>query len=129
MEGTLRVLNELEAGGVISRYAIGGAMGAIFYIEPFLTYDLDIFVVLPQTPSGLITLAPIYAELKRRGCHEEAECIVIEGTPVQFLPAYNVLLEEALTEAQTMPYGETQTRVIRPEHLIAIMIQTGRLKL
>jgi hypothetical protein len=34
MEATLRVLNELEAEGVISRYAIGGAVGAIFYMEP-----------------------------------------------------------------------------------------------
>lgn len=42
MEATLRVLNELERNGVISRYAIGGAVGAIFYMEPFLTYDLDI---------------------------------------------------------------------------------------
>ena len=42
MEATLRVLNELERNGVISRYAIGGAVGAIFYTEPFLTYDLDI---------------------------------------------------------------------------------------
>jgi hypothetical protein len=41
MEATLKVLNELEREGVISRYAIGGAVGAIFYMEPFLTYDLE----------------------------------------------------------------------------------------
>jgi hypothetical protein len=128
MEATLQVLTELETTGIISRYAIGGAVGAIFYIEPFLTYDLDIFVVLPQTPSGLLTLEPIYNELKRRGYTTEAECILIEGVPVQFLPAYNPLLEEALAEAQRLPYGELQTRVIRPEHLVAIMVQTGRHK-
>jgi hypothetical protein len=27
---TIEVLNELERAGVLSRYAIGGAMGAIF---------------------------------------------------------------------------------------------------
>jgi hypothetical protein len=96
MEATLQVLTELETTGIISRYAIGGAVGAIFYIEPFLTYDLDIFVVLPQMPSGLLTLEPIYNELKRRGYPTEAECILIEGVPVQFLPTYNPLLEEAL---------------------------------
>lgn len=128
MEATLQILAELETIGIISRYAIGGAVGAIFYIEPFLTYDLDIFVVLPQTPSGLLTLAPIYNELKQRGYQTEAECILIEGVPVQFLPAYNPLLEEALAEAQLLPYGEFQTRVIRPEHLVAIMVQTGRHK-
>jgi len=31
---TIEVLNELEKAGVFSRYAIGGAIGAIFYTEP-----------------------------------------------------------------------------------------------
>ena len=126
MEATLKVLNELERDGVIARYAIGGAVGAIFYMEPFLTYDLDVFVLLPETGSGLLTLSPIYEELKRRGCSEEAECVLVEGMPVQFLPAYNLLLEEALTDARGTAYGETTTRVLRPEHLAAIMVQTGR---
>ena len=33
MKRTLEVLNELEQQGVFTRYAIGGAMGAIFYTE------------------------------------------------------------------------------------------------
>ena len=49
MKHTLQVLNGLERDGVLSRYAIGGAMGATFYVEPLLTFDLDIFVVLPET--------------------------------------------------------------------------------
>ena len=126
MEATLKVLNELEREGVIARYAIGGAVGAIFYMEPFLTYDLAVFVLLPQTAGGLLTLAPIYEALKRRGCEEEGECLLIEGMPVQFLPAYNALLEEALAEARETPYAATLTRVLRPEHLAAIMVQTGR---
>lgn len=52
--------------------------------------------------------------------------MLIEGMPVQFLPAYNPLLEEALAEARETRYAETQTRVLRPEHLAAIMVQTGR---
>ena len=126
MEATLKVLNELEREGVITRYAIGGAVGAIFYMEPFLTYDLDVFVLLPQTTGGLLTLSPIYEALKRRGCEQEGECLLIEGMPVQFLPAYNPLLEEALAESRETRYAETVTRVLRPEHLAAIMVQTGR---
>jgi hypothetical protein len=118
VEAALNVLNELEREGVFARYAIGGAVGAIFYMEPFLTYDLDVFVLLP--------LSPIYAALKRRGCEEEGECMLIEGMPVQFLPAYNPLLEEALAEARETRYADTVTRVLRPEHLAAIMVQTGR---
>lgn len=46
MERTLQILNELEGNGVLNRYAIGGAMGATFYVEPLLTFDLDIIVLL-----------------------------------------------------------------------------------
>lgn len=128
MERTLQVLNTLEQEGIISHYAIAGAMGATFYAEPLLTFDLDIIVLLPQTQSGLLTLSPLYEALRARGYHEEGECVLIEGVPVQFLPAYNALLEEALGEARTMPYETTTTRVLRLEHLLAICLQTGRAK-
>ncbi len=126
MEKTLRVLNDLVVAGVLSRYAIGGAMGATFYVEPVLTFDLDIFVILPQTASGLLSLEPLYSELRNRGYNEVSECVNIEGIPVQFLPAYNDLLVEALTEAREVLYEQTPTRVLRAEHLMAIAIQTGR---
>jgi hypothetical protein len=122
------VLNELEKEGVFLRYAIGGAMAAIFYTEPFLTFDLDVFVVLPRTSGGLLTLTPIYEALRARGYREEDECVLIEGVPVQFLPAYNALVEEALNEAQEIMYEDMRTRVLRSEHLVAICLQTGRNK-
>ena len=50
----------------------------------------------------------------------------IEGVPVQFLPAYNALVEEALAEARDTLYERTPTRVLRAEHLAVIMVQTGR---
>ena len=126
MERTLQVLNDLEREGVISRYAIGGAVGAFFYMEPVLTFDLDVFVVLPTTGGGLLTLTPVYESLRKRGCVEEGECVNIEGVPVQFLPAYNALVEEALAEARELPYESVLVRVFRAEHLAAIMLQTGR---
>jgi len=126
MKRTLEILNELERKGVLSRYAIGGAMGATFYVEPLLTFDLDVFVVLPQAAGGLVTLAPLYEALRRRGYAEEGECVNIEGVPVQFLPAYNALVEEALREARETAYEDTRTHVLRAEHLVAICLQTGR---
>jgi hypothetical protein len=126
MEKTLEVLNALERDQVIGRYAIGGAMGATFYVEPLLTFDLDVFIVLPQSEGGLLTLSPLYAALRERGYHEDGECVLIEGVPVQFLPAYNLLLEEALEQAASTRYEQTPTRILRAEHLIAICVQTGR---
>jgi hypothetical protein len=128
MEMTLGVLNRLVDNGVIGQYAVGGAMGAMFYSEPISTFDLDIFVVLPRLASGLLTLAPLYEHLSLLGYKADGECIDIEGVPVQFLPAYNELVEEGLREATILAYGSTPVRVLTAEHLIAIAIQTGREK-
>jgi hypothetical protein len=74
----------------------------------------------------LLSLAPLYGELRSRGHVEEGECVLIEGVPVQFVPAYNALLEEALREARETLYEEVSARVVRAEHLIAICLQTCR---
>ncbi len=128
MEAALRILNELEAEGVFQRYAIGGAVGAIFYMEPFLTYDLGVFITLPSSENGLINLNTLYAALRKRGYQEDKEFVNIEGVPVQFLPAHNALVEEALSGAIEIPYEAIKTRVFKPEYLAAIMLQTGRSK-
>lgn len=118
----------MEKKGVIEKYAIGGGIAIIFYMEPVLTYDMDVFVFLPQTQSGLITIFPIYEYLKKKDYKVHQEHIVIEGVPVQFIPAYNDLIEEAVKEAKEIKYRRTKARVIRAEHLLAIMLQTNRPK-
>jgi len=128
MRRTLEILNELEREGVFSRYAIGGAMAATFYTEPVLTFDLDVFVLLSASTGKLVSLASTYEALRQRGYKEEKECVLIEGVPVQFLPAYNALIEEALTQAREIDYEGVPTRVVRAEHLVAICLQTGRTK-
>jgi len=127
---TLAVLNRLVAEKVIGDYAIGGAMGAMFYTEAVTTMDLDVFVLFPDD-SGLILLEPIYSKLKDWGylpdAHEK-ECVGIEGTPVQFLPAYNALLQEGLSAARSFDYEGVSTKVMLAEHLAAICVDTGRVK-
>jgi hypothetical protein len=128
MEKTLAVINQLEQEGLVERYAIGGAIAATRYIEPIQTYDLDIFVMLPLSPSGLISISPIYTYLTQRGYTPQKECIIVEGWPVQFLPVYNQLTEEALERAIEVKFGLTPTRVLSAEYLGAIMLETGRSK-
>ena len=49
MKKTLQVLNEMKDAGIISHYAIGGAVGAFFYTEAILTYDwIFLFYCLPE---------------------------------------------------------------------------------
>ena len=128
MRRTLEILNELEREGVFSRYAIGGAMAATFYTEPVLTFDLHVFVLLSASTGKLASLAPIYKALRARGYGEEKETVVIEGVPVQFLPAYNALIEETVAQAREIDYEGVPARVAQAEHLIAICLRTGRAK-
>lgn len=129
MKKALSVLNQLEKSRIIERYAIGGAMAATFYVEPFTTFDLDVFVIVPQTPSAMFfSLSSVYEALHAMGYSDEKECVLIEGIPVQFLPAYNPLLEEALAQAQDLLYEDVPTRVLLSEHLAAVAVQTGRAK-
>lgn len=128
MEQALITLNELERDGFFERYAMGGAMAAIFYMEPFETEDLDVFILLPPSSGPLASLAPIYEELRRRGCREDGPYIRIGNLPVQFLVAHTPLVAEAVAEARTVSYKSTTTRVPTAEHLAAIMVETGRRK-
>lgn len=128
MEATLRILNDLEAAGLIERYAIGGAMAAFFYSEAVLTEDLDAFVVLSQPAGSLVTLTPIYDFLKQRGASEEREHLWLAGTLLQIIPAYDHLSDEAVREAVEKQIGQTTTRVMRVEHLLALALKTGRKK-
>jgi len=127
MQKTLAILNELESAGLVERYAIGGAMAGFFYAEAVVTEDLDAFVLLKPSV-GLISLTPVYDFLKQHGATEEREHLWLAGTLVQVIPTFDALTEEAVREAVDKKVGQTQTRVMRAEHLIAIALKTGRAK-
>lgn len=129
VKATLEAINNMQTDGVITRYAIGGAVGATFYLEPAATLNLDTFVELPGESSGpLVSLPPIYKHLKMRGGKVKDEYIVIGGWPVQFILPSDELQREAIELAvETVVEGVT-TRVMRAEHLIAIALRVGRPK-
>lgn len=115
--------------GVIENYAIGGATGAFFYIEPDFTYDVDIFCVLSAVKADAIDmLSPVYRYLESKGYKAADTAVDVEGVPVQFLPVFNPLNEEAVEQARDFDYQGAPVRVMSPEHLMAIMLQTGRSK-
>ncbi|HLL73205.1 MAG TPA: hypothetical protein VK363_17335 [Pyrinomonadaceae bacterium] len=128
MEKTLQVLNRIRADGLLGQYAIGGAIAATFYVEPISTFDLDIFFTVAGATDEFLSLAPLYDYLADLGYVAVGEAVEIEGWPVQFLPAFNPLLEEALLQAEDILFKSTPTRVMRAEHLVAVMLQTGRAK-
>ena len=125
----ISIINQMEADGAVERYAIGGAVGATFYLEPVATLDVDIFVVFRSEPGEvLLSLQPIFDYLTTRGGVVEGEYIIIADWPVQFLPPTGPLVEEALAEAVTVDVDGTPARVFTAEHLAAVALQTGRAK-
>jgi hypothetical protein len=120
----LAAVKGITREGVVSQYAIGGAMALTFWAEPAATFDLDVFVLLP--PSGIIvSLEPIYTWARRHGYEEVAEHVVVAGVPIQFIPAPDELAEEAIATAADLDYDGEPIRVIRPEYLIAMYLQPG----
>ncbi len=126
MEKTLKVIKVLKNKKVILDYAIGGGIAVLYYVEPLLTYDLDIFFV--PIEESIDVLAPIYKYLKEKGYKTQREHIIIEGIPTQFIPVYNELVREAVQNSTEVKYGKIKTNVLGLEYLIAVMLQTYRAK-
>lgn len=129
MKKVFQLLNSMVRHGEVPDYAIGGAIAAVFYVEPFSTQDIDVFVMMKTERSGLVTTIPGWDYLKEQGYTElRGEAIVVEDWPVQFIPVSNPLEEEAYLNAATLDFDGEPVRVILAEHLVAIMLQAGRLK-
>lgn len=128
MKDTLETIHRMRTDGIIGAYAIGGAVGATFYLEPVATMDVDVFVSFKEAGSGLISLAPIYTYLQAKGYALRGEYVLIGGWPVQFLPPADALGEEAVAEAVAAEVEGASTRVMTAEHLVAIALQLGRAK-
>lgn len=122
----LRAANELVSAGLIKDYALGGALAAIYYTEPFTTYAADIiFVASDKTLS--VGIPATYSHLQSKGWRVERKHLFIKDFPVQFLAASG-LTEEAVQEATPIQYEGVPAKVFRPEYIIAIATSVGRPK-
>ncbi len=117
--------------GLIAKYAIGGAFGALFYLEPTETSDIDIFIHIdPPAGSLLISIDPFIDRLEALGYREWIEDnIVVEGCPIQFVPVSKPIEIEGLERAgRKLLTVEIQPFVFPPEHLMAIALDLSRSK-
>jgi len=131
MERVIQVINRMEADGVIDNYAIGGGIAAVYYLEPYETDDIDVFVpavAVSVGNAGLISLDPIYSYLKSLGYSPVREGVPIEDWLVQFLPTFESIQEEAISQARRVTYGKTETKIFAPEYLAAELLRSGRRK-
>jgi hypothetical protein len=122
----LRGANGLMSAGLIDDWALGGALAAIYYVEPFTTYDADIFYI-PADKSLAAGIPAIYAFLRAEGWQIDHEHLLVRGFPVQFLGA-NGLTEEAVRQAVRIEFEGVAAKVFRAEHIVAIAASVGRQK-
>lgn len=129
MEKVLGVLNRMQADGVIEKFAIGGGVAAIRYLEPYLTDDIDVFISpVVVGANGLVSFGRIYSYLEELGYIADREYISIEGWLVQFVPASESVQEEAVARASRVAFAGQYTSIFSVEHLAAELLRSGRLK-
>ncbi len=128
MKNTIKALEELKKKKIIEDYAIGGGIATVFYTEPFVTDDLDIFVIAKRDESKkMIDLTPIFKYFTNKGYAWKGEHIEVEGFPVHIF-SVNELEEEAVKNAKVTKYEGVNTKVLTPEYLVAILLRAGRSK-
>jgi hypothetical protein len=126
-----KVVNQLRNEGIFSKYAVGGAVGAVFYIEPTQTQDIDIFIHLEAKPgSVLVTTKPITDRLQQLGYTLwKEERLIVENWPIQFLPAGKPIEREAIENAVEKPLADGVTAFVPPpEYLMLMAIDLRRPK-
>jgi hypothetical protein len=122
-------LNRIQEGGLISAYAIGGAVAAQAYIETSSTEDVDVFVVFGRGASHpLDPLAPIWGDLIKHGAKPDGLYLVIGGWPVQFLQGESPLYDDAIKNALSKDFGTQKAMIMSPVYLATIALATGREK-
>lgn len=127
MKEVSSVLNDMVAAGVITNYAVFGAVAQMRYTEAVVTLDADILVALPDNQS-LDVLRPIYKFCTDRGYKPEGEAIRIGNWPVQFIPSFNKLTEESIQTAEIGDMEGIPLRVVRADYLAVMALSVGRSK-
>ena len=114
----LRAANDLVAAGLIEDYALGGALAAIYYVEPFTTYDADIIFVA----------AEIYC-----ACSKSVAGVWTASISLSKIFRFNSLprpdsRKRRFAKLGDIEYEGVPAKVLRPEHIIAIAASVGRHK-
>jgi len=127
MRELARLLNDMQAAGVIENYALFGAMAQMRYTEAVATLDADVLVAV-ASPERMDVLAELYEFCARHGFRAEGEAIRVGAWPVQFVPVFSPLTQEAMQQADTADFEGIPLRVVRADYLAVIALSVGRAK-
>lgn len=131
IQDVISELNRVQSEGLVSDYAVGGAVAAQAYTEPADTEDVDVFVLIPGGDGkSLNPITTVTGNLVAHGAEWNGPYLIIGGWPVQILmgpgtPLYN----DAIVDARPHDFGgEVTGRIMGPEYLALIALDTGRQK-
>ena len=127
MEEVARLLNKMVKVGIISDYAIFGAVAQMCYTEAVITMDADVLVSVPGE-GGLDVLSPIYEFCRTEGYQPEGEAVRVGNWPVQFIPTFSALTKEAVEHAEDGDLDGITLRVVRADYLAVLALSVGRAK-
>ena len=127
MKELAHLVNEMLSAGVIQNYALFGAVAQMRYTEPVATIDADLLIAVPS-PKRLDILSGIYEFCSKKGFRSEGEAITVGVWPVQFMPAFSPLTQEAMEKAETADFEGVPFRVVRADYLATIALSVGRPK-
>jgi hypothetical protein len=115
----LRILDRLKRTNIINDYAIGEGYAVNYYLEPILTYDLDIFLLMDTNEE----FHALYDYFRKTRYKIENVYIVIGEMPVQFLSSFiHPLIEEGVRMAKRITVSGISTKVLTVEYLIATLL-------
>jgi hypothetical protein len=122
---TIKIINRLKKASLIKDYAIGGGYAVNYYLEPILTYDLDVFIWLDTEKD----FAVLYEYFRKKKYKIENVYVLIGGIPVQFLPTYiNPLIEEGVRKGKRIRINGVPAKILKVEYLIATLLLAFRPK-
>ena len=90
MREVAQLLNDMRSAGVITEYALFGAVAQMRYTEPVATLDADVLVMVPSA-ERLDVLKPIYEFCAAKGYRPRGDAVHVGAWPVQFVPVFSPL--------------------------------------
>jgi len=121
----IKILNELKRKRKLKDYAVFGAIGASYYMEPIYTKDIDV-LVLADTDQDYVK---VWRELSKYAKKTKDFGFIIEQTEVQILPtSIHPMFKSALSSAKSVRTGGITTKVVDREHLILMFLRANRQK-
>ena len=119
------LLRHMLSEGIITAYALFGAIAQMRYTEAVTTLDVAVLIDVPE-PDRLDPLSRVYEFSARRGYQSEGEAVRVGAWPAQFVPVFSELTREAVERAEEAELEDVRVRVVTAAHLAVIALSVGR---